>query len=1153
MPFSFPYFKSEIKEWFKNNVPTTKRILDVGPGEGTYAQLLKGMGYRIDAVEIWLPYVKEYNLRELYDNVYVGDILEFNPKDYDFIILGDVLEHIAEEDAINFINNLESLCKEYLVAVPYMMEQGVHNNNIYETHLQPDLTKDNVLVRYPSLKPIHANEYYGYYTHMNTKVEKMYVLYANAPYYDTLCACVDSIKAVSDIPIRVYMLSCDKKVPGATTIRWDCDIEDVPKDIFIDRMDSSIYKLLIQRPAIIKHALLTGAETVAYIDSDSVATPNIDRMFDMYPPKTSYPYFVEGVYDWLQFNDRGGAMTRDDLHQTLEAPACELFNVDQNVREKYRQTGYFVAGQWTINFLNEWIWMCNHPDILSNPQYYAVYHEETIANVLLWKYNIQTGLPLMYVNGSLGRVKDICEGKTTHDASWYKKPEKDEDILFYHGEKHPFIMKKMSEEMQIKTGSNVLFIAPHLSTGGMPAFLLKRIEALINYSNANIFVIEYACYSLEYVVQRNKIIELVGKDNFRTLNKDKMELFKYIDEFKPDIIHLDEMSERMDPKMVKQLYDNERSYRIIETCHDISFDAYKEKTFNPDAFAFCSPYHLRTFSTVPSAKEVIQFPINNNYVDFNIKREVRKNLKLDAHKYHVVNIGLWTQGKNQGEGIKVARQLPEIEFHFIGNQAGNFESYWVPLMENIPDNVHVYGERDDAIDFLKAADLLMFNSTWECNPLVIREAISLGVPIISRNLPQYEDMFTPYITVLDPEKLSTQISNLIKFTPIPYTIPEDNTDVNFATNHVKLYEKVLKYPPTLQNDEDRFKIIQHFVNGPFMEIQGNSKSDFKIQFFDENNNLEYENTIKANHWVKLNRQYYTKWHVKVFKDDEIVYENSMNLRNRRVYVSFDSKSLGDTIAWLPYIEQFRQEHKCEMIVSTFKNFLFEGKYPDIKFIKPGESVGNLYAMYIIGWFYNKDMEPILPNTIPLQQTASNILGLKYEELIPEINYTPSKNPYGKYIVIATNSTAQCKFWTKEGWQQLITYLTTKGYQVINLSQERNHFEGASQIREDMPMSTIINIIHHSEMLIGLSSGLSWLAWALKKHVVMIANFTEKEHEFNINTTRIVNKNVCHGCWNKPQHKFDKGNWNWCPEQKNFECHTSITATMVIKQIKHLLK
>ena len=106
------------------------------------------------------------------------------------------------------------------------------------------------------------------------------------------------------------------------------------------------------------------------------------------------------------------------------------------------------------------------------------------------------------------------------------------------------------------------------------------------------------------------------------------------------------------------------------------------------------------------------------------------------------------------------------------------------------------------------------------------------------------------------------------------------------------------------------------------------------------------------------------------------------------------------------------------------------------------------------------------------------------------------------------------------------------------------------------MEHTMDVIHYSDFFIGLSSGLSWLAWAMNKKVVMISNFTEDNHEFVSKCIRITNKSVCHGCWNNPNFKFDKGDWNWCPIHKNtprhFECHTSITAQMVIDQIKNIV-
>ena len=1141
MPYSFTYFKEEVKEWFVQNVPTSKRILDVGPGMGTYSTLLRSLGYRMDAVEIYEPYIDKYELRDKYDNVFVGSIVTFDIKDYDFIILGDVLEHIPANYAKELIRDIVSAKKECLVAIPYEMEQGEHEGNIHETHHQPDLTHEVMFERYPDLSCIYRNEYYGYYTYTHTKEEKMYVLYANASYYDVVCMAVESLNKVSDIPVLVYMLDDYREVPGACTVWWKCDVEDLPKEEYIDRNKSDVYKLLIQRPLIVKDALERFAKTICYVDSDSVATKYVDRIFNYYPTDSKYPYFTEGIYDYLFINGRGST----ELSKTLEYPACELFGVDQSVRKEYRQTGYFVAGQQTIPFLDEWSWMCNHPEVLKNPQYYAPYHEETIVNVLLWKHKFLDGLPYIYVNASLDKFDRIYNEDNwgSYLESWFKLPASEDQLFFLHGEKDPVAMSKLMSKMSKPL--RILFLAPHLSTGGMPQFLLKRIQALKDYTDVEIIVVEYQCHSLDFVVQRDQIKNIVS---LHTLYEDKSQLFCIINEFKPDIIHIDEMSERLDRKMITRLYADDRTYRIVETCHDVSFVP-QTKMFTPDAYAFCTPYHLDTFN-VPGYKDVIEYPIDPVHVSANDKLQAKFELGMDSTKKHVINVGLWTQGKNQGEGLALARKLPNVEFHFIGNQAGNFQEYWEPLMKDVPDNVTIWGERTDVDVFMKAADAFLFNSTWECNPLVLREAISYGLPILARNLNQYKDMFTNYITNLDPFKMKNQLGMLLNseyINPSKY----DNPSVLFAKNNLNLYKHAVSVVPHKNNVKD-YNITQHFVGQPFLEITGTSTSDFRVEFYD-GEQLVHSDVIKCNHWIKLNREYYTQWKTVVYKDGEKVYDKLLDLEGKRVYIAFDSSSLGDTIAWIPYALDFKVKHKCDVIVSTFKNFLFEDAYPELEFVTPGTNVTNIYAMYKLGWFYNANKEPVLPNTIPLQQTATNILGLPYEEVKPRI-VNSRVHLAMRQVSIATNSTSGCKFWTREHWQEVINYLHDEGYKVFNTSLEDNPFDNCEPL-SDKSMTNTMSVIYNSRFFIGLSSGLSWLAWALDVPVIMIANFTDADHEFKCH--RVTNTNVCHGCWNDPQYTFDKGDWDWCPVHKGterqFECQKSITPNMVIEEIKKLLK
>jgi len=677
----------------------------------------------------------------------------------------------------------------------------------------------------------------------------------------------------------------------------------------------------------------------------------------------------------------------------------------------------------------------------------------------------------------------------------------------------------------------ILFLTPHLSTGGCPQFVLKRLESMRNHTDNQYYVVEYQCHGLDYVVQRNTIRVLIGS-NFTTLYENKMELFDVIEYFQPDIIHIDEMSERLDREMIKKLYNPDRKYRIVETCHDISFDP-NSKVFHPDLFSFCTPYHEETFADLESKYVTILYPIEEQ----NLKKFqtiCQDELKFDRNKKHVLNVGLWTPGKNQREGLEIARKYPDMMFHFVGNQAGNFKSYWEPLMQDLPSNVKVWGERTDIHNFMTASDIFMFNSTWECNPLVLREAIGHGLPIVARNLPQYAGMYDDYIEPIEHTNLHTLMCW--------YKIPKDNKSIHFAMKHQEAYEKILELPAQVQN----VRITQNFINHPFLEIKGESDSDFDVRFYDENDVCHYQNTIKSNSWVRLNRQYYTKWKTYIYQDGQLIYENILDLHGKSVFIAFESKSLGDTMAWIGYCEEFRKKHQCKVIVSTFWNKILD--YPELELVEPGTSV-SCYAMYKIGYFYDSNREPVEPNTIPLQKAATNILGLEFTEVAPRLKYDKKSSNLGSYVTIATNSTAQCKFWQRHDWQILINWLTENGYKVINVSKEKNPFDNCEPL-EDTSIENTMNIIANAKFQVSLSSGLSWLAFGLGTHVVMISNFTNEHYEFTQKCSRIVNKSVCHDCWS--EYRLDAGNWDWCPRSKNFECHTSINAEMVIKEIQKLL-
>ena len=137
-----------------------------------------------------------------------------------------------------------------------------------------------------------------------------------------------------------------------------------------------------------------------------------------------------------------------------------------------------------------------------------------------------------------------------------------------------------------------------------------------------------------------------------------------------------------------------------------------------------------------------------------------------------------------------------------------------------------------------------------------------------------------------------------------------------------------------------------------------------------------------------------------------------------------------------------KEKSCKVVLSTFHNEWFENfeTYNHIEFIKPGQSV-NCDVIYRVGWFRdenngwkNFNLHPNQPNLIPLQKTATDILGLNFKEVNYGLNIkVKPRNIESKYVVFGPQSTAGCKEWPIEHWVFLTNLFKDSGYKVVILS------------------------------------------------------------------------------------------------------------------------
>ena len=370
------------------------------------------------------------------------------------------------------------------------------------------------------------------------------------------------------------------------------------------------------------------------------------------------------------------------------------------------------------------------------------------------------------------------------------------------------------------------------------------------------------------------------------------------------------------------------------------------------------------------------------------------------------------------------------------------------------------------------------------------------------------------------------------------------------------YNKISDPNYVLQSENIENSIYISYLDGPKVEINGSKDETYFIEFIDsKNNDVVFSTEIKNNMWTKCNRRYYTDWIIKI---NGTVYD-VFNIENKRILVSLESKSVGDTLAWAPYAVELSKKKNCKVILSTFHNdwFVNNPQYKDIEFINPGDTT-NCYSSYKIGWYKDSngnwtdfDSYPNQVNLIPLQKTASDILGLDFKEVNHGVYFNIGKRPLKeKYIVFGPQATSGCKEWVYDYWVELSKMLKSKGYKIVILTSNPYDIEGTINIH-GKSWDTVATYLWYSEFLIGLGSGLSWFNWALCKYTYMINGFVEEGHEFTTNMKKIT-KNRCIKCWNDPVHVFDAGDWDWCPVYKGTKlqhiCQKDIKPIDVLKSI-----
>ena len=349
------------------------------------------------------------------------------------------------------------------------------------------------------------------------------------------------------------------------------------------------------------------------------------------------------------------------------------------------------------------------------------------------------------------------------------------------------------------------------------------------------------------------------------------------------------------------------------------------------------------------------------------------------------------------------------------------------------------------------------------------------------------------------------------------------------------------------------------------------EGDWRVKFTDRDAGVTLYDARASNVFVSSTKKYYINFGLEIYRGDRLVFSHDFDPRGKKVFIKFPSGTLGDVIAWFPYAQAFKHVHDCQVYVTMDEKLaaIFAPSYPDLTFIGPDNKPQDIYATYYMGIFFPCDdrvHQPVDFRIAGLQKTIPHILGLTPDEVRPIAAPRNLERVIEEpYVCIATQSTTQAKYWNNPtGWLTTIKHLKEKGYRVLCIDQKVCHGAGsrwntipygAEDFTGDKPLAERVDLLHHADFFVGLSSGLSWLAWAAGKPVVMISGFTLPLNEF-YTPYRLINYHVCNGCWNDGAISFDHGDFEWCPRHKNtgrqYECSRFITSEAVNRAIDRLM-
>ena len=269
---------------------------------------------------------------------------------------------------------------------------------------------------------------------------------------------------------------------------------------------------------------------------------------------------------------------------------------------------------------------------------------------------------------------------------------------------------------------------------------------------------------------------------------------------------------------------------------------------------------------------------------------------------------------------------------------------------------------------------------------------------------------------------------------------------------------------------------------------------WRIRLLDlDTGNILFQTELLAGR-VNSSKRYFIRFRVEIWADDEPILNHDFDAKDREVLIQFPVGTIGDTLGWFPYAVKFQKIHQCRLTCAMAERLipLFRDAYPEstsspMRRSKHPSAITRPTASACSSTTRTVFTTDRLP---PCRAAPHRGLHprCRSDGGAPQIALPDDTPPIAEpYVCIAVQSTTQCKYWNNPaGWLEIVRFLKDAGYRVVCIDQKPvhgaglvwNHIpHGAEDETGDRPLAERARWLRHAEFFVGLSSGLSWLAWA----------------------------------------------------------------------------